>query len=339
MKSGIPPKGAPRSGDHKTKVKWSASQRFVGPYPEKTKQFFRLETLESALQKKLDERDYFLFRTLRDGLDGKVPDSLAIDWIYENKSRLVFSLLAGSRQGKHAASFLCLAKNHEEHTAALEQEYQALEILSKKHPKAFVSLLRSGLIFLPDRHQRREVNRELFSYLYKLPGDWSPLYVASSTQWGPRGTEVRRYSVQESERLKYLLICHLVTAYNAESFEGITPRQLAPDDLWVRKNKDRSLDLVIAGCRRLDRKLRPGQLVASLLFGSFSNGKEHLPLAPLLSDDFCSALAEALSKQEATRWGAAFFKQRKRHEGKLSAAQKSYLPGGDYLDALKDCFR
>lgn len=337
MKSDIPPKYPVRQGMPKIKLKWSETLRYAGPYPEKSKQFFRMETLQRALEKKLEEKDYFLYRSFKESLDGKTPDSLAVDLIYENKSRLIFSLLIGSRQGKRAMLYLVMAKNHEEFSAALEQEYAAFQAPGMSGHNGFIPILRQGLIYLPDRHQRRDINRELFAWLFRLPGEWTPLYVASSTQWGPRGSEVRRFTVQETEKIKCELIRHLAAAYDPDQLEGVTPRQLSSDDLWVKKNKDRSFSLAIVSCRRRDKKLRPGQFIASLLFGSFGAGQNRLPLAPARPENFRDALMKALPADHAAALLAAFFRQRSMHEKKLTPELKQLLPGADYLDALESC--
>jgi hypothetical protein len=316
------------------RVKWSNSLMHAGPYPATCKRFFKLETLLNAVEKCLNEKDRFIHAGLT-SIAGDVPIvALQGDLTYEDENRLVFSLVLTTRARKRVCAQLTVAKNHEECSATLEKECMALGYFSGLCPERIISPTRYGFIYLPDRHKRKDVKREVFAYFCAGPPTLAPLYVASPTQLAPHGPKPKRYTLKETEFLKQSIIGIVARCYTETTFLGIDPDDLYPECFAIKEQQKSGTSVHLVQCPRVRKKLRTGHLIQKLLFGTIKTQKQVLPLAPARPEMFFTALAEAITPEKAREWCNAFFSHRKALIETSHMEKDISLPGRDYLEIL-----
>ena len=316
-------------------VVWKESMQFCGPYPVPEKRFYKLETLQNAVRKAVNERDRFIFSTLQTYLGG-APGSIKCDLVYEDAIRLVFHVNTARKAGKRTVFRLVVAKNHEECSKKLLGEYEALKALHARAPSQVVEPCGHGIIYLPDRHHRREINREVFGYFTKeLPGV-SPLYVASSTQLAPHALTPLRFSKKESELLRLALTRLTVSLYDEDGATGLDPAGLYPECLAVSDNSRKMDVLVLVQCRQLRKRLYRYKLIHNLLFGTLQTGAAVFPLAPARPDHFFQALCDVVPEEKARAWCQTFL-DKVRHIN--SHEHEAVLPGREYFAVLQELIR
>ncbi len=315
-------------------IKWNASLTYAGPYPTPGKRFYRLETLNNALQQYVHQKSRFLWAGLNSAVKGAGIVSLLFDLIYEDTMRLVYRVTAFTSQRKRIPIRLVVAKNHEECSATLAREYGILGSLHSQAPGRIFLPLQQGLIYLPDRHHRKEVERELFAYLGTPPVELIPLYAASPSQFGPHGPQPLRYSVKDTEALKCALISLLAACYDEQAFSGIDINDLTPESFSVVEGSEKRLSLMLTQCPMIRKRLPSGRFLQKLLFGTLRSGKTVMPVAPARPDQFFQALAKEITEEKARMWCRAFMDRYTRHLHPPQADQDIDLPGKDYVEAL-----
>jgi len=317
------------------RVAWKESLRFCGPYPVPQKRFYKLETLQNAVYKAMNERDRFLFSSLQSQLGG-APGSLKCDLVYEDAIRLVFHINTSRKTGKQAAFRLVMAKNHEECSKQLLNEYETLKVLHQRAPEQVIEPCGHGVIYLPDRHRRREINREVFGYLTKEAAGLAPLYVASTTQLAPHDLHPLRYSKRDSELLKLALTRLAASLYDEADATGVDPAGLYPECLAACDNGRKADVLMLAQCRQLRKRFYRHKLIHNLLFGTLQTGGAVFPIAPARPERFFQALCDVVPEAKAKTWCQAFLDK----AGYMNAHEhEALLPGRDYLAVLQEVIK
>ena len=199
-----------------------------------------------------------------------------------------------------------------------------------------MSPVRFGVVFLPDRHKRKDIQLEVFAYMYKCPAELTPLYVASSSQLGPRGVKPLRYSVKETEHLKGAIVSLVAACYDEKTFIGLNPEDLTAEGLAIRPPISAGNKLMLVQCPRLQKRIRSGQIIEKLLFGTLRAQKTVFPIAPALPEAFFAALTKSISREKAREWCSAFFARHETHGRKIHLDSDISLPGRDYLSVLKE---
>lgn len=315
---------------------WTESRVFCGPYPETHKRFYKIETLRSAVEKALAERDRFFYAGIQ-ALLGTAPlSSLVCDLVYEDATRLVFLLTAANRARKRGTLRYVVAKNHQECSVRLLREYESLTVLHRHAPEHVIEPWRHGVIFLPDRHRRRDINREIFGYLTKDVPGIAPLYVASQTQFAPHDPQPRRFSEKDSEQLKMAVTAMVAALYDERTGVGVDPVALYPECLGARVTDKNAPTLLLLQCRQLRKRMRTRTLIHNLLFGVLRTGAVVMPLAPARPDHFLEALSGAVTPTVAQEWCLSFLAKADAME---AHTHEELLPGRDYLDTLEELVR
>lgn len=310
---------------------WAETLLFCGPYPVAHKRFYKLETLRNAIEKGLAERDRFLYAGIQSQL-GDVPlGAVSFDLIYEDAARLTYRVQASNRARKRVALRLVAAKNHEEHSAHILEEYETLKVLHERAPDSVPAPCAHGVIFLPDRHKRREVNREVFAYIARDVAGAAPLYVASGTQLAPHDLKPRRFSVRESEALKAALVRMIAGMYDENTTTGFDPAVLYPECLTAAKDTTGAPVLFLVQGRRMRRRFRPHTLIHNLLFSVLKSDVHVFPLAPARPEEFLDGLCAAVGADRACAWCRSFLSKSATMQ---SHAHEELLPGREYLAAL-----
>lgn len=336
MKPNIPPRKPAASSGPFLSVKWKNSLVYAGPYPIQTKRFFKMETFSNAVEKCFVERDRFLWAGLKSATGEAPVTSILCDLIYEDAMRLVFSLTAATQSRKNVFLRLVAAKNHEECSAAINRECSVLSALQERCPGRVPGIIERGFIFLPDRHLRREVNREVSAYLYRAPLNLAPLYVASSSQFGPRNPKPLRYSLKESDLIRRSIIRTLAGCYDDKTFTGVDPGDLGPECFAIEHPVAANPSVSLIQCPRLRKRMPPGQLVQKLLFGILGTGNVRLAIAPAKPADFFNELAGAVTEEKARKWCGSFLDHQKTRPENARGDRDVELPGRNYFEVLSE---
>jgi len=309
---------------------------YAGPYPVPCKRFYQLETLHNAIELYVQQKERFLWTGLSSLAKGAGISTLGFDLVYEDPIRLVYALTITTQQRKRISARFIVAKNHEECSAALKKECATLGSLSERFPEGVVGPVQQGVLYLPDRHRRKEIEREVFAYLYPAPVDLTPLYVASPTQLGPHDPKPLRYSQKDTERIKLSIIGIVAACYDTNTRTGIDVEDLEPESFAVSRSEGKKWSVFLTQCPRMRTRMPQGQLIQKLLFGVLRTGKNILPMAPARPEDFFDALSRAATVEAARDWCTAYLKFQENRFAPKSPNKEVSLPGGDYLDILAE---
>jgi len=315
------------------RIAWNESLRFCGPHPETYKRFYKLETLKNAVEKAIGEKDRFLFTGIQKRLAGGAPGVIKCTLVYEDANRLVFSVFASNRMKKQAVLRLVIAKNHEECSAQLLAEYETLRELHGRAPHYVIEPFAHGVVYLPDRHHRREVNRELFGYMTAESVGMAPLYVASGTQLAPHDTRPLCYSKKDTDKLKLTIIRLAISLYDDAAATGMDPALLYPECIAAPENGKSADRILLLQCRQIRKRFYRHKLIHNLLFGFLKTGAKVMPLAPVYPGDFLDALCAVVPHETAKAWCSAFLEK---HRTMDAHEHEELLPGREYLDVLKE---
>lgn len=270
------------------------------------RRFYRLETLASATEGALRTGRGPLLAAAESVLGPAPITSFAFEFVRENPYRLVFRVSVGNVRQKRASLMYVAAKNERELGQLLEIEWGNLVALAKRAPRHVPRPLRPGTLFLPDRHRRKEMERNVFCYVTQWPGPSEELSIGSGTQFVAMGATPRKLSKPVSEAIRAGLVEMAISAYDPAQREGIDMGALSPADLWLTSTKQGAPRLWLGACRRLENRLSPEKLLHRLIHASWGDSSDPFPLAPADPQVFLDVLMRTAGSEKAPLWLARY---------------------------------
>ncbi|MBI3118011.1 MAG: hypothetical protein HYZ00_04965 [Candidatus Hydrogenedentes bacterium] len=267
------------------------------------RRFFQLETLSSAVDHMLrTQRDKFIVPSVMAALGPVQVKALHFELFQEGRFQLIFRVRASADKRTEASFALVVAKNHQECSLVARNEYNILQVLHERAPEHVVRPYRSGKIYLPDRHGRRELGREVFAYMTQWLEGFEELGVDKSLQFIINVQRRHVFSIAETEHLKGMIAEIIVRTYDPVQHTSMDMPEIASGDFVVRKSARGKLQLKLIACRRLLTRTGPARLTDKMLQAHWSWGQRTLELMPDDPAVFYQALVRALGEQAAIEW-------------------------------------
>lgn len=145
--------------------------------------YYKLQTLQSALEHQLRTSDKFILASLRAQMGPARIASITFLFVDETKSRFTFKMSAINTKGRRGTAALVVAKNEKEMTSATEADHRNLQSLGSKSRRNILRLLGSGTVFLPDRYRRKSQDREIFLFVQQWLSGYHELAVGRGNQF------------------------------------------------------------------------------------------------------------------------------------------------------------
>lgn len=292
------------------------------------RRFYKLETLASAVDKLVHDRDRFICPSVEKVLGAGKLAQLVFTLADEDPLRLVFHVRATSSTRKRGNLVLVVAKNAEEASRRVALEYKHLSILAERLRKDMAEPLRAGTIFMPDRHRRKDHHRELQAYTTALPTGYEPLGIHKNGQFMACGGELHTFSRRETEALKRKMVALILTAFHPIKRDGIDTHQLDPSTFQVHRPPKGLPALKLFNCVHMHTQLTPSKVIGFLLTDTWKSWGQESGYAPENPEDFYDAVVEAVGPETAAKWVAQYVR--------LARERKVKSPESEYVDALAE---
>jgi len=294
------------------KTKWIDREAGLDPRGKPWKRFYQIDTLGNAFERILRSKDRAFGPSLQE-LIGKVPFKSGIfELVRENKYQLVFQGQVTNINRKQGSFGLVAAKNESAFTTVLEAQYNHLKALQSRLEKQVVQIMRCGMVFLPDRRRRKELDREIFAYMIRWPRAFEPMGVNKNGQFEHRSERPYTFSRRDTNYLKTCLVELAAKAYDAKHKEGLDLRELYPEDFAVTHPPKGTPRVLLFQCRRIRMHITPQDYIKHLMRSSFTGRFGETSWRPENPGDFMKALQKAWGKDVANTRLATYLESLKR---------------------------
>lgn len=324
-------KSAARAPQAKLKLrsKWKSLDDPLHATRPTLRRFYKPETLASAVDAMIEQKFSFIGKEIVAALGPAPLTATSFELQMETQYSFVFNARLTNAKRARATLRLVVAKNAEEHTRTLKEEFAGLTHLAKLVPRCVAQPLHCGNIFLPDRHRRKSGEREIFSYLTETVGSFRPLTSNTQGRMALASSPPRILTKKQITEVQRRLIEIVIRSYDPKTKQRIRIPDLTSGHILANFPKDRPCQLKITGCPGLIRKSVPASTLNDILTTTWSTARNHLNVAPDDPDEIMQALTNALGKNHALYWLSQYRRSvtSKRH------AESGLLPL-DYVNSL-----
>lgn len=309
-------------------TKWNNMVEFVDHRGKPFRRFYQLETLSSAVDKLVRDRDRLIQPAIEKVLGPGAANSLIFTLSAEDEFRLIFTIKVTTATKRKTQLSLVVAKNPEEGSRRVAQEYKHLRLLHERLKEEMTEPLRAGIIFLPDRYRREEHHRELEAYVTALPVGYEPLGIHRNLQYTAGTTPPHTFSKKETEVLKQKMATLALKAYHPVTRNGLDTGQLDPSTFQVNRTGKGPAKLKLFNCVHMQTRLTSTRVIAFLLTDTWNCRGIESAVAPESPSMFFEAVVNAVGPETARQWIKQYCHQAK--AGKVKG------PSPDYVEALAE---
>jgi hypothetical protein len=266
------------------------------------KRHFKLETLTNAVEKQIRAHDRFILSSIQQVMGGTKMKTITFDLVAENRYKLTFHCKAINVNRTQASFAFVVAKNSQEYSELVRKEVGMLRMLHERLPKWTVEPLKSGQVFLPDRHRRKEFERDLNAYMTVWPKGFHELKVQKNNCLSVGGTRGSHFTHVQSQALKRRMVEIILRTYDPVRRNGMAIPQLLSGDFFVTGVSKVASQLKIMGCREIQNRVSPIKMVHRILDAAWDWNKRPYILAPDDPREIVQAFVNALGKETAMEW-------------------------------------
>lgn len=318
---------APKNPEAGPRLFWAGFRPLYDYWGNELKRYYKLETLASATAHMIKTKDRFLVPTVQSVLGPLPVRRLMIELFQEGRYQLIFRVLAENARGNRAAFGLVVAKNHQECSKVAQQEHQNLRWLHDRAPKWVVKPYQGGMIYLPDRHLRKECGRDIYAYLTQWLDAFDELGVNENLQFYTNVEKRHTFTKIETDVMKRDIAEIIATSYDANAEKCMTMPEIASGDFVVKRMSRGPHRLQLIACRRIQERVSPPKLIRMILTTAWDWGGRRFSLAPESPELFFEGLTKAVGGETARDWIRRYL------AGLSSNPQRG--PAPDYVEALR----
>lgn len=309
-------------------TKWNNLVEFTDQHGKPFRRFYQLDTLTSAVDKLVRERDRLFQPAIEKVLGPGKANSMLFSLTAEDEWRLIFTIKVTAVNNRKTTLSLVVAKNPEEGSSRVAQEYKHLRLLHERLKDEMTEPLRAGILFLPDRYRREEHHRELQAYLTALPVGYEPLGIHRNLQYTAGTSPPHTFSKKETEVLKQKMATLALNAYHPVTRNGLDTGQLDPSTFQVNRSGKSMPKLKLFNCVHMQTRLTSTRVIAFLLTDTWTCRGNESSVAPESPSMFFEAIVNAVGPETAKQWLKQYCHQAK--------AGKVKSPSPDYLEGLSE---
>jgi hypothetical protein len=267
------------------------------------KRHYNLETLTSALENQLRTNDRFFAASIKSQLGPAPLKTMSIELCQEGKYQLIFRVKAQNINRKQGTFGLVVAKNNKEYSSLAKKEHALLRILHERVPKCIVEPLKGGLVFMPDRHRRKEHDREIYAYCTTWLNGFHELSIQKNLNLFINVDPKEQFNKKQTEALKRRMVEIVVRTYDPNRRNCMAIPHVGSGDFVVSKpTKTTNPQLKVIACRDMENRISPAQLLRRIIEAEWPWGKSTYQLIPEDPREFIQALTNALGKEDAMDW-------------------------------------
>lgn len=309
-------------------TKWNNMVEFVDHRGKPFRRFYQLDTLASAVDKLVRDRDRLIQPAIEKVLGPGKIINLVFTLTAEDELRLIFTIKVTSATRRKTQLSLVVAKNPEEGSRRVAQEYKHLRLLHERLKDEMTEPLRAGILFLPDRYRREDHHRELEAYITALPVGYEPLGIHRNLQYTAGTTPPHTFSRKETEGLKQKMCTLALKAFNPVTRTGLDTGQLDASTFQVHRTGKSLPKLKLFNCVHMQTRLTSTRVLSFLLTDTWTCRGIECTVAPESPGMFFEAVVNAVGPETARQWLKQYCHQAK--AGKIKG------PSPEYVDALAE---
>lgn len=297
---------ARRSQKSGLRIGWSGFRVMYDYWGNEIPRFYQLDTLASAVEYHFATRDQFIMPTITEGIGTAPLSNLKLHLFQEGRFQLIFKLSASNTDGRKGAWAFVAAKNHLECSDVARAEHRMLHILHERAPEDIVRPFHSGVLYLPDRHGRKEHGREVFAYMTQWLEGYEELGIHKNLQLMVNVAPHHLFTVAQTEFLKGEMVRIVARTYNAQDQTCMALPEIASGDFVVRVGTRGKLSIRLIACRSMQQRTKPARLIDQMLDAGWDWGGRKYRFIPEEPETFLNALIAARGEQEARAWIIAY---------------------------------
>ena len=305
-------------------TKWNNMVEFADQRGKPFRRFYQLDTLSSAVDKLVRDRDRLIQPAIEKVLGPGNTSGLIFTLTAEDEFRLIFTIKVTTVNKRKAVLSLVVAKNPEKGSSRVTQEYKHLRLLHERLKEEMTEPLRAGIIFLPDRYRREEHHRELQAYLTAMPVGYEALGIHRNEQYTAGTTPPHTFSKKETEVLKQKMSTLALRAFNPVTRNGLDTGQLDPSTFQVNRT-GKSPKLKLFNCVHMQTRLPSTRVIGFLLTDTWTCRGTESSVAPESPSMFFEAVVNAVGPETAKQWLKQYCHQAK--AGKVKGPSPDYIEG------------
>lgn len=302
VRKAAPGRAASRPAGEGPRVGWGKFRPMYDYWGNEIKRFYKLETLAGATELYMRSWDRFILPSVKDVLGHAPVTRLHFELFQEGRFQLIFRLEAVNANRRRATFAFVVAKNHEECSKIAHAEHRHLALLHERAPGLVVRPFRGGAIFLPDRHRRPDVRREVYAYLTQWLEGYDELGIHKNLQFIVNVKPHHLFSAGETDRLKGMMVEIIARTYDPADRTCMAMPEIASGDFVVRRAARGQLFLRLIACRRIQTRMGPAKIIDQMLDAGWDWGGAKLRLMPTDPAVFFEALVRARGAEEAAAW-------------------------------------
>ncbi len=266
------------------------------------KRHYKLETLTNAVEKQIRSHDRFILSSIQSIMGPTNMKTITFELVAENRYKFTFHCKAINVNRNQVSFALVVAKNNQEYSELVRKEATMLRVLHDRLPKWTVEILKGGQIFLPDRHRRKDFDRDLHAYMTVWPKGFHEMQVQKNNCLRSCGSKGKPFTHQQSQALKRRMVEIILRTYDPVRRNGMAIPQLLSGDFFVTAPGKNLSQVKIMGCREMQNRVSPMMLVHRILDAAWDWNKRPYALAPDDPREVVQAFVNAVGKETAMEW-------------------------------------
>jgi len=304
-------------------IRWSGERPMYDYWGNELKRYYRFDTLANAVEGLFRGGENFITHSAKSEMGPGNLTTFHFELFQEGRYQLIFKLSIGNAQRKKAVFAFVVAKNHQECTTVAKAEHRILNTLHERIPQTVVKPYRGGVLFLPDRHGRKEHGRSIYAYMTQWLSGFEELGVDKNLQFIVNIAKRHTFTLAETDNLKGQMIEAIVKSFDPKVRDCMALPEIASGDFVVRKPPKGMPKVKLIACRRLVQRMGPVRLLEKILSTTWVWGEREFSLCPNEPKVFHDALVRGLGKETAALWCEQL---RAAYEGgKVKKVNREYL--------------
>ena len=313
------PKPRPRSKSHVAKrrikrenlisrdgqllyIKFKNTDPRVDTEGNEYKRHFKIETLTNAFSKQVRTNDKFVLSTIRQVLGNNAATNIDAELVQESRYRLTFRLRVQTEKRKQATFGLVIAKNSNEYSELTRLEHSLMRILHERIPKLTVEPYKGGTIFLPDRHRRKEHDRDIYAYMTAWSSGFHELTLQNDLKFALKSNRLERMTHTQTQSAKRRMVEIILRSYDPGRRNAMSIPLNPVDSFIAAKPTKGNPQIKLCACTDMQNRVSPAKLIHRIVGAEWNVRKQIHALLPDDPEQFVQALHNALGKTEATDW-------------------------------------
>lgn len=291
------------------KILWSGFRPLYDYWGNELKRFYQFDTLVNSFNNYLCGRDKFIVPTIQKVLGNAPITSLKIHLFQEGKYQFIFHLKAENQKLKDAHFALVVAKDGDEFSKVAKSEHQYLLILHKKCPDLVVKPFSGDYLFFPDRYNRKEFHRKIYSYLTQWLSGFDELGINKNLQFFTNVPHPHTFTIEETNQIKRKIIETIINLYDEKKKVSIALPEIASGDFVIKRSPSGQHKIKLIACRKIIKSISPPELIAKIMTTSWRWGSNKFHLLPDEPTDFLTAFYNVLGEEKSLLWFKNFWEQ------------------------------